>query len=477
MKSKTISQIFPSLGSGHRSVQRTLPPRNTVLCIALIAAGSSPSMAQSTWQGTAPGNWSDGTRCSNGVPSGNSATISVAAPVTLNSAVPNITTLLTSNGAQLNIQDGASLTASGLTHFGTAGTGSVLNFTGGTLTTVGGRVESATANLSGGTWNITGGYFQLTSAASVFNLSGTGHLNMANGWGMNAMAGTINQTGGTFTNGGNDLWITGGTYNLSGGTLTLTGTRDIRINNGGALRIVGSGSSVSLNRHIYISSAGNTTGRLVFALDNSAQHNTTIQSYSFNTERAVNLETELQGGVLLSGKNNFDLWQAESFLTTTGADFRSTPDHLWTTSIAHNVNGTRDAIRIELATGQLRGNLDAASMNELGFTGANHGYVTLSSVDLSQALTLGLDITGGTLSNFTDALTAANILWSEGTGDYEVNVEFDPAISGGNYFAWDFSTIDSEMQLQGLAVIPEPSPTLLVAAGLMATAMLRRRRV
>lgn len=479
MKSKNINPFFPSLRSGHRLFQRpSSPPRSTILCFALIAAGASSSMAQTTWQGTSAGNWTDSARWNNGVPSGNGAVISVAAPVTLNTSVSNITTLLASNGMQLNIQSGASLTTTGLVRLGASGARSTLNFTEGNFTTaemrVGSDTGTGTAHFSGGTWRVNGAF--MVGANSVLNLSGSAHLNNAPGTGMSSMNGTINQTGGTFTNGNNNLNITNGTYNLSGGALNVTyANRDIVIENGSALRIVGSGSSVSLNRNI-VTYTNSNRGRLVFVLDNSAQHNTTIQSSSFNTNHTVRLEAELRGGVLLSGKDHYDLLEAGSFSTTTGG-FASTPGPLWTTSIAADVNGTRDAVRIQLAAGQLRGNADAASMNALSFTAASQGYVTLSSVDLSQTLILGLDITGGTLSNFTNALTAANIMWSEGSGDYEVNLLLDPAISGGNFFAWDFSSFDSGMRLQGLAVIPEPSSTLLVAAGLMAAAMFRRRRV
>lgn len=173
-----------------------------------------------------------------------------------------------------------------------------------------------------------------------------------------------------------------------------------------------------------------TAGNLVFAFDNSANHITTIQSHASDTQRTVHLGAELRCGVLPSGTNGYNVWEAPSFSTTAG--FLSTPTKLWTTSLAENVNGTRDAIRLQLA-GLSKGEADAVSMSELDFPGSNQGYVTLSNVLLSQPLTLGLDITGGTLSNFTDALTAANIVWSAGSGDYEVELVLDPAISSGNY--------------------------------------------
>jgi hypothetical protein len=472
MKSKNA--FFPSLRSGHRLFR---------LCSVLTAAGASPSMAQTTWTGTSAGNWSDSARWNNGVPNNNAATISVAAPVTLNTAVPSITTLLTSNGAQLTIQDGASLTSSGLVRIGQSGARATLDFTGGALTTGEARVGSdsgtATANFSGGTWNASS--FKVGTVGSVLNLSGAAHLNVTSG--LAEMRGTIHQTGGTFTNGNNNLLITGGTYNISGGTFrygaTNLTTRDFLFGAaGGTLRVIGSSSSVTLSRNMLSGTgASDIAGNLVFAFDNSANHITRIQSHNSNTQRTVHLGAELRGGVLLSGTNSYDVWEAPSFSTTTGHGFLSTPDNLWTTSIAADVNGTRDAIRLQLAAGQLRGNADAVSTNALSFAAAKEGYVTLSSVDLSQPLTLALDITGGTLSNFTNALTAANILWSEGSDDYEVHLHLNPGISGGNYFAWDFSSFDPDMRLQGLTVIPEPSPTLLVAAGLIATAMFRRRRV
>lgn len=69
----------------------------------------------------------------------------------------------------------------------------------------------------------------------------------------------------------------------------------------------------------------------------------------------------------------------------------------------------------------------------------------------------------------------AGILWGEGSGDYEVNLFLDPAVSGGGYFAWDFAGIDGAMALQGVMVVPEPATGVLMIGGLGMLFLLRRR--
>jgi len=53
----------------------------------------------------------------------------------------------------------------------------------------------------------------------------------------------------------------------------------------------------------------------------------------------------------------------------------------------------------------------------------------------------------------TNALTEAGITWQQGLGNYNLHIVLNPRVSGGNYFAWDFSDIDESMGLQGLKVI------------------------
>lgn len=91
---------------------------------------------------------------------------------------------------------------------------------------------------------------------------------------------------------------------------------------------------------------------------------------------------------------------------------------------------------------------------------------------------VNLDVTGGTLAHFTDALTAAGIAWTAGTGPYELQLLLNPSLSGGSYFAWDLSAIDPAMSIQGIQIanlvaVPEPASAAL---GFIALTLLPRRR-
>jgi hypothetical protein len=133
-------------------------------------------------------------------------------------------------------------------------------------------------------------------------------------------------------------------------------------------------------------------------------------------------------------------------------------------------------ITIGLNNAQDKGDLNGSGFNSISFTLSNLGYVDLAN--FSNPFVLGLNVVGGTLGNFTSALTASGISWSAGSGIYAVHLNLDPAISGGNVFAWDLSTIEAGMGIQGLAVIPEPQAALLIAFALpvLVVLVLRRRR-
>lgn len=338
---------------------------------------------------------------------------------------------------------------------------------------------NATAGTTGGTVNMTGGSLTLNQSYSDISIgesSGTGGL--------------FHQSGGTIS--AASMVITTGQFRISGGTISLPGSGAVGANalhfgptteqvgtTGGSIQVVGSAGSMSFAGY---RNDNNIAGRIrptfSFILNNSAGHISKINLAANGSSGATlrdnaKLEVGLAGGVLLSGTNAFTL--IDRAATGNGdTAWSSGPNALWTDT-TNNV-ASKELITIGLNVAQDKGNLDGSGFNPtISFAASNLGYVDL--LNMSTAFKLGLDVTGGDLNNFTNALTAAGIVWNAGSGGvYEVELNFDPTVSGGNYFAWDLSTIDSNMGIQGLAVIPEPSAALLFSGALFALAFSRRRR-
>jgi hypothetical protein len=218
-----------------------------------------------------------------------------------------------------------------------------------------------------------------------------------------------------------------------------------------------------------------------FTLDNSTNHITKVNLIANGSAggsvRRGTLDVGLSGGVLLTGGSSFVLIEGPTISAATNflnaADYTSGTAKLWVQSIT---DSTRDTLNVVLNSAADKGNLDFAAPIALTFTSAAYGYIDLLNTNLSQPFTLGLDISGGTLSNFTTALTAAGVTWEAGSGSYEVYLTLTPGTSGGTNFAWDLQDIDGAMGIAGIGIIPEPATWMLLAGSLMIVMVFRRRR-
>lgn len=486
--------------------------------IGLLALAAVPAFAQSwtnnstTFPPTAGQNWNIGTNWSGGsVPSGvTSPTMTVNNGFALiNSAVPNVSGFTingTGSGSRgLYIDNGGSLAFTGgdLIVTSTAGNASVTVNSGGSLTLApsrhlylggAGNVSLTTAGemaVSGfvqvdnqDTFNITGGNFtstRVTNAAFLVGTTGAAGTNL----------GTVVQSGGNLTTsstGYMDL-KPGGTFEISGGTTNIGSASSLALafnsanatSSGGTLRVVGGGSQgINFGGLRYITTSDADKATWGFTLDNSSTHITKVNlitngNAGGNVRRGT-LDVGLNGGVLLSGGSSFVLIEGPDILAGTNfinaVDYTAGTAKLWVQSIT---NSTRDTLNVGLNSAADKGNFDFNAPIALSFASAAFGYIDLLNTNLSQPFTLGLAVSGGTLANFTNALTAAGITWSAGTGGYDVNLTVNPATSGGSYFAWDLQDIDAAMGIDGIAVIPEPSTWVMLAFGLTALVVLRRR--
>ncbi len=304
--------------------------------------------------------------------------------------------------------------------------------------------------------------------------------------------GLFSHTGGAIsaTNGGSLRLAGGGTYEISGGSILMSNTTtglyfrgtDDMTSPGGTIRVIGSGaSSISFGGLRYYNLNGVNTydqdnAKWSFVLDNSANHITTI-NFTGNGHAAGNLrrgtlEVGLKGGVLLSATSTYDLITAPTI--NAGTDFIAGPGPLWTPGLT---DAATDTVTVSLAGAANKGALDVNGVTSISFAGSNYGYVDLANVTGS-SLPVFLDIDGGTLANFTNALTAAGIAWTTAglPVGYELGLtNLDPSVSGGTSFAWDMGQIDSAMNIQGVSIaIPEPSCVALLVIG--GAVMLRRAR-
>jgi fibronectin-binding autotransporter adhesin len=317
-------------------------------------------------------------------------------------------------------------------------------FNNSTLTTAGTINHLTTQTTAGSTMNLTGGNVTLYRTSDSI-LTG----------------GTLNQTGGNIS-ATPIIVVSTGTYRISGGSVTTTSTasglyfKSANATAGGTLQVVGSNATINFGsfRNDITAASGNVTPTFSYILDNSAAHISTV-NFAANGITGATLRTNaklnvgLNGGVLLSGTNQYTII---SRVSGTDTAWQSGPGPLWTDSTVSTNATTKAQIKIALNGSADQGGLNYRGANSQDFTGTAQGYLDLSNVDATQPMTMYLNVSGGTLSNFTNALTSAGVTWGNATGDYNVMLTLNPSTSGSNYFAFDLASIDAGMTVNSLAV-------------------------
>jgi hypothetical protein len=487
----------------------------TGVAAALLA---TPAMADTIWNQTGDQTWpptklwSEPTNWTAGVPDAEDANTYInLGTVLIDTEVGTIQRLHVQGSTTVTGTSGVWIASGGKLTLETVGSN-----TGILYVRTGRKSDQRVMVESGGTLNVSGISMSRSGSAtegtSLFTnwgaISVSGNATVETDKARFEMKGGSMSVGGSLTVGATSTPLDGAFYSQTGGVLnvtsnlelqpgavvevsggSITGSNWLYFNQGAADRagttfhVLGSGAtSIQFSSLKYANPSSGDNATWAFTIDNGPEHITTVKFVSAlqdgNKLRAGTLDVDLSGGVLLSGTDTLTLFDAP--VISAGTNFLNAADYaggidggLWEQSI---VDGVTDELRITLNGNKNQGLLEATLNDAISFDPASFGYVELVNVGLDEPLVLALDVTGGTLSNFTNALTAAGIIWQAGTGDYEVNLVLDPAVSGGNYFAWDFASVDANMTLQGLMIVPEPTAVVLVIGGL-GTFLLRRRRV
>lgn len=436
-----------------------------------VAALITWSGTNTTFPPTADQNWTVNTNWTGSVVPGSSDEArNKNSSILINSSVPDISTYLIGNNAttgqtqDLYIDNGGSLTclssaASAFRIYNTGGTQTVTLISGANLLVVGTLVNgSSTAGnaILRSAGNITAGTFSTQNGTSY--LTG-GNLTTTVGMTIGPGGGNVHLSGGSLSiDSGSTLELKeDSSLHISGGSLSSLNTNGLfffrNVDDSTGPRIIhvdGSGASaITFGGLRYFQPEDQAGAVWRFTLDNTSNHITKIDFVGNGNAggalRQGTLDINLRAGVLLTAGNTFDLVEAPTI--TSGADFTTTPTTLWDQTRVDLGNGN-DALRITLKDADNKGTLTRGA--NLTFTASADGYVDLSGMESDESIYLLLDISGGTLSSFTDALTSANIIWQPGTQGYEVRLDLDKTTSGGNHFAWDFSEIDASMKLQAI---------------------------
>jgi hypothetical protein len=288
----------------------------------------------------------------------------------------------------------------------------------------------------------------------------------------NPAASSFSQTGGSLDTDELRLEAAGSLYEISGGAVNSNigfwRQADTTV------RIVGGAASIDIAGTGFRDDSPAQSSTAEFVLDNSATHISTVIHSGSGLRRQGKLVVDLQGGILLTDDNQFNLVRSDSTMLT---GWSSTPGDLWTYS-GNVLDAGRYYERITLDAAADKGDLDASSPGSSeSFTDAAFGYVDLTGTGASLDLKLEWSASSGaTISDFTDLLTDAGITnWLVSAN--EIGITLDAATSGGNFFAWDTQGIgsgDTDGLISAIEVIPEPSTFFLLS--LAAVVLMRTRQ-
>lgn len=391
------------------------------------------------------------------------------------------------NAGALHITTGGALTVTtyAFTVGVTSGFSSSVVQDGGAVTLQSGDNNLTVGKDGVGTYTMSGGTINATSyRAGAYNPWWGGIQVGGNATGQ----GTFKQAGGTVSLDQTYLNLNGsatghtGLYEITGGTLTgdTAGYPAVKFDGLGTFRVKGSQAVITTpNGGGFTDNAPvGAKGIAEFRLDNSANHISAMTSLSGGFARQANLKASLDGGVLLAGASQFTLVRAKGGYASWAGNWLSQPTGttgLWDTATVWE-NSVCDT-NISLAAVNNKGTLDATGTLGASFAASHYGFVNLANVSTSQPLALLVDVTGGTLSNFTSALDGAGISWATtATPGYNLQLVLDPAVSGASNFAWDFGTVDAGMSIDKVSLVAVPEPATLALLGAMSLVGLSMRK-
>lgn len=273
---------------------------------------------------------------------------------------------------------------------------------------------------------INGGYFSVAGGALYIGYNATG-------------IGNVMINSGIVTTGGIEIGTSGnGRLEVGGGNLTATNINLISGN--AAFRVIGPSANVVCTRY----KNDNNNASFECVLSTNSGHFTAITCTSV-IDMHGHLKVGLDGGMLMSSSNTFDIMLGEG---DQGNSYASTPA-MWDVNLITNAYGTQEALRVSLAAGNLLSSLDLNGTGNAVIASQSAGYVTLANIDTS-SLPLGLavllDVQSGTVNTALQKMLEAGYQAEAFTkGDYDIRVIISPSdlSTGSGFFAWDFSDVSS----------------------------------
>lgn len=328
---------------------------------------------------------------------------------------------------------------------------------------------NSTLNLSGGTFknsasnayiasngntqiNQTGGNLHLAGANSNFGYNGQVNYEMRGGYhlaqkvrlgynGANSNGNIIIYDGTVITK--NIEIAEGGTGRLEVHSSNFTAeTIDMKSGNA-TLRVVGPSANLQISR--YQNSSANSYFECILSTNNG--HFIPVNCSSV-VDMSGHLKVGLDGGVLMASGNTFDLMIGAG---DAGNNYASTPA-MWDVNLINDAYGTKEAVRVALATGNLQASLDLNGTGNVTLASQPAGYVTVSNVDTSalseRGLAILLDVQTGTSNTVVNHLVSAGYnaeLFAKGIYDIRIVLDSSDLTTGTAYFVWDFTDVSSSI--------------------------------
>jgi len=332
------------------------------------------------------------------------------------------------------------------------------NMSAGTLTTTDTADDRFTVGMGGGTgmFNMSGGTLNSGSRMRVGFSGSTGTFLMTGGT-LNALDLDIGREGAAQ----GEFIIKDGTLNVS--RLVLMGAGSAGVS--GVFTKYGAADVVFDLSNDWRVGWANSNGHGTFRAVIDRTGFIPIDFKKGNLSLLVNgatsvLQVGLDGGVMLSGSNSFDLITMGTGNVT--GSWTTVPGQLWTQTTDN------DGVSITLDTDFNRGTLDASNLgNQAVLTGpSSTGYIDLTNVNTGSLLQLRLDMDVDSVgvSNLNDLiadLEAAGYS-PRASGNHAVVISLDPQANGADYFAWNLSgyTGSGPLEIEAITVVAVAQPKI-----------------